>query len=1139
MNGLIKSSLKHPRAITVMALTIVVLGILSVRSIPSDILPVFKSPAVQTLTFYGGMPADGVANDITNRMERWAGQASGTKRLESRSVVGASIIRSYFQDSVDPNGALTQVNSLALAAIPNLPPGTLPPVVLPFDPTSTTPVSLVAVDSGDPANTESILYDVGRYEVRNMIMAIPGANAPVVYGGKIRAVMLYLDRGRMQARGLSPLDVMKSMDDYNVFLPTGDIKLGATDFAIDSNSMFRNIKDMGDIPLSSTQGNAAYLGEVAQPEDSSFIQTNIVRVNGRREVYIPVFRQLGASTLTVVDTLKAAVKGMEDRVSRPDISLKVVMDQSVYVRQSIASLAQEGISGAVLCCLVILIFLGQWRMTAIAVLTLPLSVLVACTCLQATGNTINVMTLAGLSLAIGPMVDSAIICLENTHRKLSEGHTPSEAAFLGASEVAMPELVASLCTLMVLWPLAITSELGQFLFKPMALAVTFCMIAAYLLSRTFVPTLAAYWLKPNPAHAPLERTRGDNGEHETFEIEPNAKPHGGSSRSLFGMWEGLIDMGIAGYSRLLERVLNHRAAVVLIAFGLLIAALGTLGVNLRREFFPDVDSGSFEMTVRAPSGTRIENTETRLAEIEDHLRDTIDKKDLQLFITEIGVTPDWSAAFTPNAGPMDAVIRVQLNAERSRSAQQYVERLREGLAKDPRFVDLEFAFDAGGMMHSAMNEGKSTPISIRVVSKDQASAHHVASMIRGRVAGIAGVVDARIIQRLNYPEFKIEVDRKKSADLGLTQSDVMRNAVAALNSSIQFNKKNFWIDPISKNQYYVGVQYPEKDITSIESLLNVPVTGPKQTSPVPLRNIVSIERTNVPTEITHLDIQPMIELTMGVSGRDLGHVADDVARALGEFGRPDGNSTWIPYDPSTKERKTLTGSKIILSGEYQKMQSTFVQIGSGLALAVVLIYFLMVALFESYVTPLVILLAVPIGLIGVVTVLFATGTALSVQSLLGVVFMVGIVVSNTVLMVDFAQNLRTAEGLTPGHAIRKAAALRVKPVVMTAISTFFALLPMSLALERGSEGNAPLGCAVVGGLLAGMVGTLIVVPSLYSLLVRERKAGETTRRRSRRWGRPRSPARACLIALAGSSRHPSLSIVLDPPRFRPGLGRPS
>ncbi len=469
-----------------------------------------------------------------------------------------------------------------------------------------------------------------------------------------------------------------------------------------------------------------------------------------------------------------------------------------------------------------------------------------------------------------------------------------------------------------------------------------------------------------------------------------------------------------------------------------------------------------------------------------------------MFITEIGVTPDWSAAFTPNAGPMDAVIRIQLNPERSLSAQQYVKKLRDGLAKVSKFADLEFAFDAGGMMHSAMNEGKSSPISIRVIGKDQDTAHQVATMIRGRVAGIPGVVDARIIQRLNYPEFKIEVDRKKAADLGLTQSDVMRNAIAALNSSIQFNKKNFWIDPISKNQYYVGVQYPEKDITSLNTLLDVPVTGPKQTSPVPLRNIVSIERTNVPTEITHLDIQPMIELTMGISGRDLGHVADDVSNALGEFGRSDGHSTWIPYDPSTKgSKKTLTGSKIVLSGEYQKMQNTFVQLGFGLVLAVLLIYFLMVALFESYVSPLVILLAVPFGLIGVVTVLFVTGTALSVQSLLGVIFMVGIVVSNTVLMVDFAQNLRIAEGLTPDQAIRKAAALRVKPVVMTAIATFFALLPMSLALERGSEGNAPLGRAVVGGLLAGTVGTLLVVPAVYSLLVRERTSAEPDTRKSR------------------------------------------
>ena len=542
MNGLIKASLDNPLAVTVMAFTIVVLGALSIMAIPVDILPVFKSPAVQTLTFYGGMPADGIANDITNRMERWVGQAAGTKRQESRSIVGASIISNYFQNDVDPNGALTQVNSLALAAVPNLPPGTLPPVVLPFDPTSTTPVCLVAVDSADAANTESVLYDVGRYEVRNMIMAIPGANAPVVYGGKIRAVMLYLDREKMQARSLSPLNVMKSMDDYNVFLPTGDIKLGETDYAIDSNSMFRNIKNMVDIPLSNNQGNAAYLSDVATPEDSSFIQTDIVRVDGRREVYIPIFRQLGASTLRVVDSLKGAVDDMAARVSRPNISLKVVMDQSVFVRQSIKGLVQEGTTGGLFCVLVILLFLGQWKMTGIAGLTLPLSVLVAITGLSATGNTINVMTLAGMTLAIGPMVDSAVICLENTERHLSMGSSPREAAFLGASQVAMPELVSTICTLLVLWPLALTSELGMFLFKPMALAVTFCMIAAYLLSRTLVPACSAAWLKGHPGHSPGpddQTLPGGEPEHlgESYQIENNARsPRAGVLARAWARW---------------------------------------------------------------------------------------------------------------------------------------------------------------------------------------------------------------------------------------------------------------------------------------------------------------------------------------------------------------------------------------------------------------------------------------------------------------------------------------------------------------------------------------------------------------------------------------------------------------------------
>jgi multidrug efflux pump subunit AcrB len=1078
MNGLIRASLRNPYAVTVMMLTIAVIGTLTLalRLIPIDILPVFKSPAVQVLTFYGGMPAASVEKDITNRVERWVGQANGMARQESRSIVGASIVRDYFHSNVDPSGALTQVNSLALATMPNLPPGTLPPVVLPFDPTSTTPVCIVALDSD--YQTESILFDVGRYEVRNMIMGTPGAIAPVVYGGKIRAVLAYVDPAKLQARGLSPIDVMNALDNFNVFLPTGDAKLGSTDYALDSNSMYDLVERMGNIPLRTEHGNAAYLRDVATPKDAAFVQTNVVRVDGRRQVYIPVMRQFGASTLKVVDTLRAQLPDFQAALTRPGISLKLVMDQSVYVRQSIWSLMQEGMLGAVLCSLVILLFLGQVRMTAIAILTLPISVLAAIVCLYYTGNTINVMTLAGLSLAIGPMVDSAIICLENTHRHLMLGVSPEEAAFLGASEVAMPELVSTLCTFLVLAPLALMPGMGEFLFKPMAMAVAFAMISAYLLSRTFVPSSSARWLKPHVAH-------GEHGPERNF-----------VSRA-FGRWEKMIDRGIAYYVRGLDVVLQHPRKTVFIAFALLGIVFYTLAGPLRREFFPEVDAGAFEMYVRAPSGLRIDtppgtdldSTEKRIEMVEKFIRQSIPKRDLQLIISELGVNSDWSAAYTPNAGPMDAVIKVQLNPERERSAQEYVHIIRTGVRKDPRFADLDFGFDAGGMIRGALNEGKSTPINIRLTGKDRTQIRAIAESIQRQVERIDGVVDARIIQRLDYPELVVDVNRAKAADLGLNQEDVMKNVVAAVNSSIQFNKKNFWIDPEGGNQYFVGVQYPEGYIESIQTLLNIPITSPNQKKPVPLSNIVSLRRAKVPTEMTHTNIQPTIDLVMGVHGRDLGHVSEDISKVIDKFGKPNQDGSWSTYDTRAQNKTILAGSKIVLSGEYVRMKDTFQNLSVGLTLASLLIYFLMVALDKSYIVPLTVMLVVPLCLVGVLPMLYFTNTALNVQSLLGIIFIVGIKVANTVLMTDFAQELRRHEGLTPFAAIRKAASIRVRPVTMTALAAFFAMIPAALALERGSEANAPLGRAILGGLIAGEPGTLFVLPALYILLVRDPKGG--------------------------------------------------
>ncbi|HXD85991.1 MAG TPA: efflux RND transporter permease subunit, partial [Urbifossiella sp.] len=968
--------------------------------------------------------------------------------------------------------------------------GTLPPVILPFDPTSTSPACLIALNSR--TQSEAALYDCGRYEVRMMIMASRGSNAPVVYGGRMRTILTYLNRQALQARGLSPIDVMNALDKSNIFLPAGDAKFGWQDYALDSNSMYELVDRMGEIPIKTdpATGKMIYLKDVAAPRDASLMQTNIVRVDGRRQVYIPVFRQQGASTLSVVNDLRDKLPDMKARLTTPDVDLKMVMDQSVYVRSSIKSLENEGALGAILCAMVILVFLGEWRMTAIAVLTIPIAVLGAIAALFGMNQTINLMTLAGLALAIGPLVDTAIVVLENTHRHLGLGAEPSEAAFLGAKEVGMPALTASLCTLLVLLPLTFMPGLGVFLFRPLFFSVAFAMAIAFILSQTFVPSRCAAWL------------RGHS--------------HGKTKASMFAKWEGFIDAGIQGYTKLLGRVLKIRRTVIAAAFGILALVLVVFGLQLRQEFFPEVDAGAFEVYVRTKSGTRIEVTEGYIEAVESYIKKKLGT-DLEIVISEIGLTADWSAAFTPNAGPMDTVMKVQLTANRKLSAQDAVHVLRRGVVDDLEFqqlldevyqrrmrkprneeerltpdtpafsrTNLEFSFDAGGMIRSAMNEGRSTPINVRITTKDLVKARKVADRILADVKKIDGVVDARILQRLDYPQYVIEVDQSKASSMQLTQTDVMRNIIAAFNSSVQFNKRNFWIDPKSHNQYFVGVQYPEGDIKDMDSLMNIPITSPNQKQSIPLRNVAVVRKQEVPSEVVHTNLQPTMDLTMGIHKRDLGHVAADVERVVAAYGVERDDGGWAPYDPDSKDRRPMEGAKITLSGEYEKMNSTFMFQALGMIFAIVLIYFLMVTLVRSYIAPLVVLSAVPVGVVGVVLVLYFTGTAINIQSLLGVIFMIGIVVSNTVLLTDFAENLRKEQRLTPMEAIRQAAAIRVRPVVMTALATFFALIPMALGLERGSEANVPLGRAVLGGLIAGLCTTLFVVPCIYSLVVPNR-----------------------------------------------------
>ncbi len=875
---------------------------------------------------------------------------------------------------------------------------------------------------------------------------------------------------------------MRAVEKYNLFFPSGDVKLGGKDFALSSNSMFDLVKRMGEIPINPEAGKfGGFLYEVATPKDSSFIQTNVVRVDGRRQVYIPVYRQVGASTLDVVETLKSKLAEMKSKINvkTPDVDLKLVMDQSIYVRSSIAALVQEGTIGAVLCSLVILLFLGQWRMTVIAIVTLPLSVLVAIACLNAMGLTINVMTLAGLTLAIGPMIDSAIICLENTHRHLTLGASPHHAALHGVSEVAMPGLVATLCTFLVLSPLALMPGMGRFLFLPMTLTVMFAMTAAYILANTLVPCAARIFWGPTTM---ILGKRGPIGR-------------------LFARWEGFIDRGIAFYLHGLDFVLRHKIKTVVIAFALLATTAALLVPVLKRDFFPEVDSGAFEIAMNAPSGTRIENTEKLVEKLEQFVRQHIAKDDLELIVSEIGLTADWSAAYTANAGPMDAVLKVQLAPERRRSSQDYIRELRQALAHDATFDAEEFSFDSGGLVRGALNEGKSSPLNIQILGKaktkkggsasdtaEKPLLFALADRIKKAVQKVPGVVDARVLQKPDAPELTIDVDRTKAANQGLNQDDIMTSVIAATNSSITYNKKNFWIDPVSGNQYFVGVQYPDKDFQSVYDIESIAITSPKQGVPIPLKNLATIHHGKIPTEVHHVDLQPAIDLTMNVEGRDLGHVSDDVTRVLSQFGKPMGDGTWVPFDPDAKERGTiLEGAKIVLTGEYTRMQDTFKNLGKGLILASLLIYFLMVALDKSFIVPLTVMLIVPLCLIGILPTLFVTGSAVNLQSLLGFIFIVGIKVANTVLMTDCAQELRRHEGLSPQAAIRKAASLRVRPVTMTALAAFFAMIPTALALEKGSEANAPLARAILGGLLAGEPATLFVLPCLYALMVRDNK----------------------------------------------------
>jgi multidrug efflux pump subunit AcrB len=1065
---LVGFAVKHPYTVIVAVLAVVVLGLTSIARMPVDILPQFRTPAVQVVTSYPGMPAEVMEKDITTRLERWTGQSVGIARQESRSMVGVSIVKDFFHEEIDPATAIAQVSSYAMSDLFYLPPGTIPPMVMPFDPTATMPLALVTVSS--PELDETKLYDVAYFDLRNRLQGISGVIAPAVYGGRLRRILAYVERDKLEARDLSPMDVVTALRSFATLIPTGTAKLGDFEYQITTNGMPERVEEMNDFPVKIRGGAPVFVRDVGRVEDAHQIQTNVVRISSppdmrsRRQVYIPIYRQPGANTIEVVDGIRAALSSILARLPQ-GIHLDVVMDQSVYVRRAIRSLVDEGLLGAGLAGLSILVFLGNLRSTLVAAAAIPLSILAAAIGLDFTGNSVNAMTLGGLALAVGRLVDDAIVVLENTERHRELGKAPAEAAVEAAGEVSMPVAVATLTTIVVFFPVVFLTGIGKFLFTPLALGVAFSIGASYFVAMAVVPSYAARFLRreePRAGSSPLSETLGHSGK--------------------------AFDRLRERYTRALEWALERgrlflSVVAIVFAFSLLGARL------LGTELFPAVDAGQISIEMRAPSGTRIEKTEALAARVEEQIKRLIPRRELAMVISNIGVLLDWPAAYTPNAGPQDAFFAVQLTDARERSAPEYADLLRQKLGEE--FPGLEFSFSTGGILAAAVNQGLAAPIDVQITGNDLATARRIAEEVQREAATVEGAVDVRIQQRLDYPVIHVDVDRTKAAYIGLTPTEVVKNVVTSLNSSINFDPA-FWIDTKNGNHYFLGAQYPEEAIRSLDTLKNIPITGPgaislepvaargmtSQSAPLDnrapialLRNLASLEPAWAPTEVNHLNISRVIDVYANVAGRDEGTVASGIERRLESI-----------------RAKLPKGYEIHTRGEVQSMRESFRSLGFGFALATILVYLVMVAQFRSFLDPFVVMFAVPLGLIGVVWTLAATGTTLNVQSAIGVIFMIGISVSNSVLLVEFA-NRRRGEGASVRTAAIDAARIRLRPIVMTSLAAVAGLLPMAVGLGRGAEANVPLARAVVGGLSVSTALTLFVVPILYCML----KGGSSTK----------------------------------------------
>jgi HAE1 family hydrophobic/amphiphilic exporter-1 len=1039
-------AIRNPYFIVVICLMIAVVGVSTLVRMPVDMFPSMNIPVVVVATFYSGMPPEQIETDITSRFERFFTLGAGIEHIESRSLPGVSVIKVYFQPGTNPDSAVTTISNLAMAQLRRLPPGTLPPVVLKFD-ASSLPVCLVTF-KGEGLN-ETQLRDLAQFQVRNQIGSVPGASVPQPFGGKYRQIMVYTDPYKLEAHQLSLMDVVRAVNSANLILPAGDVQLGQLDYNIYTNSQLRTVREINDLPLKVVGTAPVRVADVGYAEDGHEIQTNVVRVDGQRSVYVPVLKQGGdTNTIAVVEGIKQALTHLFDVPK--ELVTNVVFDQSVFVKTAIETLLHEGGIGLLLTSIMILIFLGSMRATVAVFFSIPLSALAAFIALSLGGSSINSMVLGGLALAFSRLIDNSVVVLENIYRHLELGEPPAEAAEKGGREVALPVLAATLTTVVVFFPVTFLYGVSKFLFSALALAVALSLFASFAVAMTVVPLFCARFIKA-PAH------HGTPASEQPVSVDRPKRWWSFGDR--FNIWFNRRFEGFLRWYDKLVGVTLRRPVLTLLAFTAAFAGSLALFPMLGLSFFPRTDAGQFVIDLKAPVGTRLSVTEQEVAKVENLVRGVVSPHDLGMIVSNIGATPDFSAIYTTNSAMHTAFVQVSLKEDHTVGSYDYMARVKQRIETD--LPELSAYFQSGGLVDAVLNLGLPAPIDVQVAGSNMEAAYKTALALSSQIGKLPGVADIFIPQDIDYPALQLDVDRMRASEMGLDQQEVVDNVITALTSN-QMIAPSYWIDPKTGNDYMLTVQYPEDQVKNLSDLRSIPLRGDKVALPTRLDMISAIHRIESPTEVDHYALRRTIDIYVRPLGEDLGKIADGIDDIIARTKKPE-------------------GLDVTLRGMVQGMRASFASFSVGLILSVVLLYLILVAQFRSFLDPFIILLAVPPGLAGVILILWLSGTTLNVMSLMGVVMLVGIAVSNSILIVEFTRHLRD-EGMNVRDAVALACRVRLRPVLMTSLATIIGLLPMALKLGAGSEAYAPLARAILGGLSVSVALTVFLVPAAYVLV---------------------------------------------------------